>query len=59
MFEVGSSLKNVLQKQTIGCKKEDFRTYVDSKALTLKLWKWNYYSIIRKSLGSKDWIQGT
>ena len=53
MFQVGSSLKNVLQKQTIGCKKEDFRTYVDSKALTLKLWKW------KKSLGSKDWIQGT
>ena len=30
-----------------------FRIYVDSKALALKPWKWNYYLIIRKSLGLK------
>ena len=36
---------------------KDFRTYVDSKALTLKTWKWNYYSIIRKSLDLKVGIQ--
>ena len=33
-----------------------FVTYVDLKAITLKLWKWNYYSIIWKSLDLKIWI---
>ena len=27
-----------------------------TQAMTLKPWKWNYYSIIRKSLGLKVWI---
>ena len=27
-----------------------FGAYDDSRALTLHLWKWNYHSIIRKSL---------
>ena len=31
---------------------KSLRTYVDSKAITLKPWKRNYYSVIRKSL---DW----
>ena len=33
-----------------------FRTYVESKAKTIKPWKWNYYSVIRKSLDLKVWI---
>ena len=32
---------------------EGFRIYVDFKAQTLKPWKWNYYSLIKKSLGLK------
>ena len=28
---------------------KDFKTYVNSKAVTFKPGKWNYYSIIRKS----------
>ena len=33
-----------------------FITYVDSKVLILKPWKWIYHSVIRKSLGLKIWI---
>ena len=51
MFEVGSSLQNVLQRETKSCK--GFRTFVESETITLTHWKRNYYSIIRKSLKLK------
>ena len=54
MFEVGFSLQNVLQRETIGCK--GFRTFVESKNITLPPWKRNYYSVIRKGLELKGWI---
>ena len=51
MFEVGSSLQNVLQRETKSCK--GFKTFVESETITLTHWKRNYYSIIRKSLKLK------
>ena len=51
MFEVGSSPQNALYRETIGCK--GFRTFAESKTITLTPWKRNYYPIIRKSLELK------
>ena len=33
-----------------------FKTYIDSNALTLKPWEWNYYSFTRKRLDFRIWV---
>ena len=45
-----SSVNRLLEEKSKAARKKGFKTYVDSKALTLNPWKRTYYSIIGKSL---------